>query len=272
MADQPKDIYAPIPARAMADEKLTAEHFRVLMAVAAHDRFNRNRKGCCASHPRLAKLAKCHLKSLSRSLKVLAERGYIKGLPSPFNKLQRAYCVVYSDADRAIMARPIGNNPATYRGGIGNNPATETDPIGNKDFYEPEQNQELPVHKRFSETEKRFSETGNRYSAEAEDAGERRKEASVRACEALIDDDEEADDAFEERAAIIHEAHTLTLADDGAPLAEPIFEITREQAETLAALEAEPEGVILAYTHDAGTSDVPNLAGYSARQRAAATP
>ena len=45
MADQPKDIYAPIPARAMADEKLTAEHFRVLMAVAAHDRFNKNGKG-----------------------------------------------------------------------------------------------------------------------------------------------------------------------------------------------------------------------------------
>ena len=54
MADQPKDIYAPIPARAMADEELTAEHFRVLMAVAAHDRFNKNGKGCCASHPRLA--------------------------------------------------------------------------------------------------------------------------------------------------------------------------------------------------------------------------
>ncbi len=239
MADQPKDIYAPIPARAMADEELTAEHFRVLMAVAAHDRFNRNGKGCCASHPRLAKLAKCHLKSLSRSLKALAERGYIEGLPSPFNKRQRAYRVVYSDADRAIMTNPVGNNPANYQdadeGEKGNNPATEADPIGNKDFHEPEQNQELPDDKRFSETEKRFSETGNRYSAEAEDAGERRKEFSVRAREAVIDDDEEADDAFEERAAIIHEAHSRTLADDGAPLAEPIFEITREQAETLAA-------------------------------------
>ena len=166
MADQPKDIYAPIPARAMADEELTAEHFRVLMAIAAHDRFNRNGKGCCASHPRLAGLAKCHLKSLSRSLKALAERGYIEGLPSPFNKRQRAYTVVYSDADRAIMASQIGNNPATYRGGIGNNPATETDPIGNKDFHEPEQNQGLPVHKRFSETEKRFSETVKESSVE----------------------------------------------------------------------------------------------------------
>jgi len=44
-------------------------------------------------------------------------------------------------------------------------------------------------------------------------------------------------DAFEERAAIIHEAHTITISDDGAPLPEPIFEITQEQAEILAAQE-----------------------------------
>jgi hypothetical protein len=44
-------------------------------------------------------------------------------------------------------------------------------------------------------------------------------------------------DAFEERAAIIHEAHTRTIADDGALLPEPIFTLTQEQAETLAAQE-----------------------------------
>ena len=44
-------------------------------------------------------------------------------------------------------------------------------------------------------------------------------------------------DAFEERAAIIHEAHTRIIADDDAPLPEPIFALTQEQAETLAARE-----------------------------------
>jgi DNA-binding MarR family transcriptional regulator len=204
------------------------------MAVAAHDRFNKNGKGCCASHPRLARLAKCHLKSLSRSLKALAERGYIEGLPSPFNKRQRAYRVVYGDADRAIITNPIGNNPATYQdaddGVIGNNAATETDPIGNKEFYEPEQNQGFPVHKRFSETGNRFSETVEESLAQAKDAGERKKGFPKYAREAVIDD-EEADDAFEERAAIIHEAHTRTFADDGTPLTEPNFEISWEQAE-----------------------------------------
>jgi hypothetical protein len=42
-------------------------------------------------------------------------------------------------------------------------------------------------------------------------------------------------DAFQERAAIIHEAHTRIIADDRAQLPVPIFEITREQAERMAA-------------------------------------
>ena len=44
-------------------------------------------------------------------------------------------------------------------------------------------------------------------------------------------------DAFEERAAIIHEAHTRTIADDGSLLPEPIFTLTHQEAETLAAQE-----------------------------------
>ena len=42
-------------------------------------------------------------------------------------------------------------------------------------------------------------------------------------------------DIFEERAGIIHEDHTRTIADDGTPLPEPIFALTHGQAETLAA-------------------------------------
>ena len=44
-------------------------------------------------------------------------------------------------------------------------------------------------------------------------------------------------DAFEERAAIIHDAHTITFTNDGTSLAEPIFALTQEQAETLVARE-----------------------------------
>ena len=43
------------------------------------------------------------------------------------------------------------------------------------------------------------------------------------------------------------------------------------QRAILAELEAQPEGVILAYILDPDTADVPTNAGYSARQRAAMT-
>ena len=44
-------------------------------------------------------------------------------------------------------------------------------------------------------------------------------------------------DTYEERAGIIHEAHTTTIADDDSQLSEPIFTLTQERAETLAAQE-----------------------------------
>ncbi len=46
-------------------------------------------------------------------------------------------------------------------------------------------------------------------------------------------------DAIEERAAIIHEAHTRTIADDGTRLPAPIFEISQERAKRMAWAEVE---------------------------------
>jgi hypothetical protein len=48
-------------------------------------------------------------------------------------------------------------------------------------------------------------------------------------------------DTYEERAGIIHEAHTTTIADDGSQLPEPIFTITHQQAERMALAETETE-------------------------------
>ena len=105
----------------MADENLTALDMRVLMALAVHDRFGANGIGCFASHPRLAGLVGCHPKSLSRSLRVLAELSYIEGNPHPMNKRLRVYRVVYTAEDSAIM-----------KGKIGNEPVTDGDPKGNE--------------------------------------------------------------------------------------------------------------------------------------------
>jgi len=62
--------------------------------------------------------------------------------------------------------------------------------------------------------------------------------------------------AFDERSAIIHEAHTITIADDGAPLPEPIFTLTRHDTEKLAAQKQ-------------GFNDGPSLQGEMVRRWAA---
>ena len=156
MAEEKWQTFAPIPARAMADEALSALDLRVLMALAVHDRFGANGIGCFASHPRLARLVKCHLKSLSRSLRMLDKLGYIDAVPFLLNKRQRAYRVVYTTADRAAIENKIGNDVVT----------NET-PIGNHDFQEHEQYQQDAEDNILGETYKISRETVEDSSAEA---------------------------------------------------------------------------------------------------------
>lgn len=165
-----KPIYAPLPARAIGDEKLTALDLRVLAALAAHDRLGANGIGCYASHPRLAALVGCHEKSLSRSLGTLAGSKYIEPGRHPLNARLRVYKVVYTDFDKAYLARPIGNEAATSsRGSIGNKAATQSPPIGNQLAPQqvtelngvPDKDQSLSSVNIFSETGIHPVETGN---------------------------------------------------------------------------------------------------------------
>lgn len=145
MADERWQIFSPLPARAMADEALAALDIRVLAALAAHDRFGANGIGCYASHPRLASLVKCHLKSLSRSLRMLAEHGYIEASLHPLNRRLRVYRVVYLPADKEMMKGSIGNDTVTdtdsVEDPIGNQTVPEDGSIGNQHFQELEQYQ-----------------------------------------------------------------------------------------------------------------------------------
>jgi hypothetical protein len=56
----------------------------------------------------------------------------------------------------------------------------------------------------------------------------------------------DAEDAFEERAAIIHEGHTIAVAADGTPLAEPIHTVTVEEAEMMARADAAGHPIVAA--------------------------
>ncbi|WIW51134.1 helix-turn-helix domain-containing protein [Mesorhizobium mediterraneum] len=113
----------------MADQRLSSLDIRVLMAISFHDRFSKNGVGCTAGHGRLASLVGCHLKSLSRSIKTLAECGYVGGRANPLNPKSRCYFVIYNSTDEAIMKTVKGNQPVTY---TGNEAATYSAPIGNQ--------------------------------------------------------------------------------------------------------------------------------------------
>jgi hypothetical protein len=106
------------------------------MCIAAHDRFSSNGIGCTASHTRIAAIVGCHLKSLSRSIRTLAECGYVGGRPNPLNPRWRCYFIVYGDLDEAIMKAPKGNEAVTYPDPepdeAGNEFATHNEPIGNE--------------------------------------------------------------------------------------------------------------------------------------------
>ncbi len=175
-----KLLFAPIPPRAIADNRLSALDIRVLMAIAVHDRFSNNGVGCTAGHGRLSVLVGCHLKSLSRSIKTLADCGYIGGRANPLNPKSKCYFVIYGDMDQAIFnSAGIGNRAVTHTGNeavtsndrIGNETAPEMDGIGNQSVEIPVCDQGDTEYNIFRETVINPVETGNIFSETASNGG-----------------------------------------------------------------------------------------------------
>lgn len=98
-----KLCFGAIPFRAFGDERLHAAHFRLLGVIATHDRFNANGQGCRAGNARLAELTGSNYSALSRTLKQLADWGYIEGYVNPLNKRLRVYVVLYTVEDFATF-------------------------------------------------------------------------------------------------------------------------------------------------------------------------
>jgi hypothetical protein len=80
--DDAKPFSAPLPLRAIYDDRLAGLDIRVLAAVAAHDRmslfFDSGQAGCWASQGRLAAEVGCNYINLGKSLKKLGELGYLQ--------------------------------------------------------------------------------------------------------------------------------------------------------------------------------------------------
>lgn len=197
MSEAPRPIYAPIPARALADTRLSGTDLRLLAAIAAHDRFGKNGTGCFASQRRLAALIGAHEKAVARSAGRLMECGYMTSEKSPTNGRLVIYRVIYTEDDAAAMRGDgrsftksaglklapesgTGNRTATDTGegasaaptcelnGIGNNAATERVAIGNSPEKKSAPDQYVARANIFPERDNRLGEArlGNGENAE----------------------------------------------------------------------------------------------------------
>ena len=95
--------FAPLPTRALKDERLTRDHMRALGIVARHDGFGRNGTGCYAGDKTLAAeigLSETAVKALIADLSALE---YVHHRPHPTRTGLRVLRVMYTDADRAVL-------------------------------------------------------------------------------------------------------------------------------------------------------------------------
>jgi DNA-binding MarR family transcriptional regulator len=108
-----KQFFAPVPARAIGDARLTGLHMKVLAAIAAHDRISGprgNGQGCWAGNRRLAEMIGCNYSNLSTALTQLADWKYIDRRVNPMNRKRRILFVIYSDEDAAFVGAKPGTN------------------------------------------------------------------------------------------------------------------------------------------------------------------
>lgn len=127
MSETGKTFFAPLPLRAISDDRLAALDLRVLACLAFHDRMSSVRgkgQGAWASNETLAKRVGCHYTRLSSSITRLGKLGYVDREPHPLNKRLRVYRVRY---DGAADSLPDGKALPT---GKGSTPDNLTPPEG----------------------------------------------------------------------------------------------------------------------------------------------
>lgn len=148
MSEVVKHYYAPIPNRAWADERLATRplYLRVLALVAAHDRFNRNGKGCMLSSGRIAEKLGASQSKVAAALRALLEYGYLQRHPTPGHRQVYMHCVVYdATADKAVL-----KGKTQSRAVLG----SEAKPSTTGDSVAPETQSRAVLHKRLSSKEK----------------------------------------------------------------------------------------------------------------------
>lgn len=102
-----KELFAPLPIRAVCDARLSARHLRVLAAVCYHDRFGRNGQGCWAGRKRLAAETGITSTHVSDMLSDLRRFGYVTSERHPMNQRTTVHRVIYDDSDRSPIRDPL---------------------------------------------------------------------------------------------------------------------------------------------------------------------
>jgi DNA-binding MarR family transcriptional regulator len=119
-----RKVFAPIPARALRDQRLSGLQLRLLGAIALFDRMGRNGQGCWARHELLAEIASCAYTSVSTELRRLHLAGYITNSRHPKDRRRTVYSVVYTDADAHKFRKRNGSANAEQFGKTTGNSST----------------------------------------------------------------------------------------------------------------------------------------------------
>jgi hypothetical protein len=112
---KPKTLFAAVPERAICDRRLAAIHFRILAAIALHDRMSGKRQkgaGCYASNKTLADACNVNYSNFSTAVCELGAWGYIEAAPHPISKRTRVYRVLYG-GDQQPDSLPTGKQSPT---------------------------------------------------------------------------------------------------------------------------------------------------------------
>lgn len=116
-----KAYFAPVPNRAVTDDRLRLIHYRVLALVAAHDRFGANGMGCTLSTRGIGERLKQKQGNVSNACRDLVSWGYLLPAPNPKHSQMRMLRVVYEDADKDAFKR----TPTDMLEGVGSPPLTD---------------------------------------------------------------------------------------------------------------------------------------------------
>ena len=94
-AEKRGELFCALPVRAMSDDRLSARHFRLMAAIAWHDRLNHTGRGCYAKPGTLRKEAKIHATDFADLLRDLEQFGFAR-IDRTFGRRVRTIHLIYS--------------------------------------------------------------------------------------------------------------------------------------------------------------------------------